>query len=258
LLSLPGETEIASYIAEDVDPGAIHAARTALEANIAGSLLTEFDNLYASLASNEAYQPDPAGTGRRALRATALQFIVAGAPERGIELAAAQAEAATNMSEEMTALSVLTKHEGAAREKALDGFYQKNQKDHLLVDKWLGLQAQSMGSKAIARIRELLSHEAFSMKRPNKVRALVGMFAMDNPVTFHDATGAGYTLFGDVIIELDKINPQVAARLSASLKTWKTLEPGRQAHAKAQLQRIKATEPLSKDLYEIVSKTLEA
>jgi len=127
-----------------------------------------------------------------------------------------------------------------------------------LVDKWLSLQAMSVGPKAIERIHGLLSHEAFSIKRPNKVRSLIGMFAMGNPSTFHDASGDGYKLFGDVILELDRLNPQVAARLSASLKTWKTLEPERQAHAKAQLERIKATEPLSKDLYEIVSKTLEA
>ena len=258
LLSLPGETEIAAFIGQDVDPGAIHKAREILEAKIATTLLSEFENLYASLASNEAYQPDPDGAGRRSLRASALHFIAAGAPDRGTELAAAQAASATNMTEEMTALSLLTKHEGEAREKALGDFYQKNKTDHLLVDKWLSLQAMSVGPKAIERIHGLLSHEAFSIKRPNKVRSLIGMFAMGNPSTFHDASGDGYKLFGDVILELDRLNPQVAARLSASLKTWKTLEPERQAHAKAQLERIKATEPLSKDLYEIVSKTLEA
>ncbi|MGI9481549.1 MAG: aminopeptidase N [Hyphomicrobiales bacterium] len=258
LLNLPGESEIASYIVQDVDPGAIHDARKCLQAKIGGDLLSEFENLYASLASNEPYRPDPAGCGRRELRNLALAYIITGAPELGKALAAEQASSATNMTDEMAALSLLARQEGPEREAALSAFYEKNRHNHLLVDKWLGLNAMAEGEGAVDHVRSLLSHEAFSLKRPNKVRALMGMFAIGNPPAFHDPSGDGYALFAEVILELDKINPQVAARLAGALRSWKTLEQGRRGLAKAELERIKSAEKLSKDLFEIVTKTLDA
>ncbi|MGI9373114.1 MAG: aminopeptidase N, partial [Hyphomicrobiales bacterium] len=258
LLSLPSESEVANYIGEDIDPGAIHEAVEALEQHVGSGLLDPFKDIYAQCASNEAYMPSPEQIGQRSLKALALRYILAGAPQEGLKLAAEQAAAATNMSEEMSALTLLAKTDSQERDNALSAFYDKNRNDHLLVDKWLSLNAMRKDDKAIDHVRALLNHDAFSIKTPNKVRALIGMFAMGNAYTFNREDGEGYRLFTDVVLEADKINPQLAARLCGALRSWRTLETNRQALAKAQLERIKDTKPLSKDLYEIVTKTLDA
>ncbi len=257
LLSLPDEAEIANFIGEDIDPGAIHEAAQLLQAHIGASLLNEFQDIYAACASNEPYAPSPEQIGRRSLKALALRYIMAGAPHDGAHLAAEQATSALNMSEEMAALALLAKTDSAERDESLSAFYDKNRNDHLLVDKWLSLNAMRTDENAIDHIRGLLDHEAFSMKTPNKVRALIGMFAMGNPCTFNRADGEGYRLFTDVVLEADKINPQLAARLCGALRSWRVLEENRKTLAKAQLERIRNTKPLSKDLYEIVTKTLD-
>jgi len=129
--------------------------------------------------------------------------------------------------------------------------------DHLVVDKWFTLQATSPQAETLTAIDDLTEHPAFTMRNPNRVRSLVGAFAQGNPARFHDLSGAGYLFLADRVIELDALNPQVAARLIAPLSRWRRYDSGRQLLMRAQLERIQGLEKLSADVGEIVGKSLK-
>ena len=254
MMTLPGEADLAREIGEDIDPGAIHEARLALRKAIAEKLQDKLETLYAELDSTRPYSPDAEQTGRRALRNAALGYLtlLPGGPDRAYR----QFEAAGNMTDRMAALGVLATSESDERVRALDAFYEEWQGDHLVVDKWFALNAMSTTETNVEDIRALMEHRAFSITKPNNVRSLLGTLAGANPVAFNRSDGEGYRLIADTVLALDEKNPQVAARLAGSFKSWRVLEAGRQAHAKAQLARIEGTEGLSRDTYEIVSKSL--
>ena len=161
------------------------------------------------------------------------------------------------MTDIMGALTVLATTDTPERSQALTAFYEQNEADHLLVDKWLALSALAPFADKVSEIRALTDHKAFSLKTPNKVRALVGTFSMANPVCFNHKDGSGYRFLADVVLALDPINPQVAARLSAAFKSWRALEPGRRELARTEIERVKSRKNLSRDTFEIVSKTLQ-
>ncbi|MCP5083230.1 MAG: aminopeptidase N [Alphaproteobacteria bacterium] len=258
LLSLPGESGIANHIGRNVDPGAIHVAHQHAKRSLGASLERELEAIYQEHSDAATYSPDAQSAGRRSLRNGALDYLVHGAPAKGIALAARQAESSTNLNDTMAALLSLAPVGGETCKQALDAFYDKHKADHLLVDKWLMLNALSTQDSAIDDIRALTKHAAFSMTRPNKVRSLIGSFSMMNPVRYNDATGAGYALVADIIAKLDEINPQISARMSSCFKSWRMLEPGRREKAKAELERLAAHEPLSRDLGEMIARTLKA
>ncbi len=254
MMTLPGEADLAREIGEDIDPGAIHAARLGLQTLIAERLRDQLEALYTDLESSDRYSPDAAQAGRRSLRNAALGYLtlLPGGPDRAYR----QFEAAANMTDRMAALGALAPTESDERVRALDAFYEQWQGDHLVVDKWFALNAMSTATTSVEDIRSLMEHRAFSITKPNNVRALLGTLAGANPVAFNRPDGEGYRLIADTVLVLDEKNPQVAARLAGSFKSWRVLEAGRQAHAKAQLKRVEATEGLSRDTYEIVSKSL--
>ncbi len=254
MLSLPSETDIAARIAKDVDPAAVHQAREHMREMIGRLLEPELRATYDRLEGGDAYRPDAEDAGRRALRNTVLSYICAAA---GPDLAHSQFSSAVNMTDTMAALGVLAVHDGPERAESLNAFYDAKKDDHLLVDKWLSLNAVAPFPDRIADIRALTEHEAFSLKKPNKVRALVGAFAASNPVCFNSADGSGYRFIADVVLALDAINPQVAARLSAAFKNWRVLEASRRDLARGEIERIKGRKGLSRDTFEIVSKTLQ-
>ncbi|MGH6915767.1 MAG: aminopeptidase N C-terminal domain-containing protein, partial [Geminicoccales bacterium] len=128
--------------------------------------------------------------------------------------------------------------------------------DALVIDKWFALQAQAQRPDALGQVTRLLGHEAFTLKNPNRVRSLIGAFAQGNPTGFHRADGAGYAFVADQVLALDPLNPQVAARLLGPLGRWRRYDAGRQGRMKAQLERILATPGLSRDSFEIASKSL--
>ncbi|HMM13922.1 MAG TPA: aminopeptidase N C-terminal domain-containing protein, partial [Parvibaculum sp.] len=142
------------------------------------------------------------------------------------------------------------------RVEALDRFYGQWKGDHLVMDKWLAIQAMSSLPGTLDEVRRLIEHPAFTIRNPNKVRALIGSFATANQLRFHAADGAGYALVADKVLELDPLNPQVAARLLGAFKSWRQLEPGRRKLMSRQLQRIAGTEGISRDVFEIATKTL--
>lgn len=254
-LVLPGEAFLSEQ-RKPANPEAIYQVRTALRKRIGQALSDDFANTYHQNASNAAFTPDAASAGQRALRATALAYLVASGADEFSEVAVAQYGTADNMTDQMAALSVLNNLDHPGRETALADFEERFANDGVVLDKWFSLQAMSSRDDTLARIKDLMSHPAFTMRNPNKVRALIGAFAMGNPRHFHAKDGSGYAFYADRLIELDDINPQVAARLCAPLGKWAKYDADRADKMKAELNRILAKPEISRDLYEIASKSV--
>jgi aminopeptidase N len=254
-LTLPSEAFLADQLAvADVD--AIHAARESARAALGETLAAEFAAAYRDLADAGPYSIDGRSIGRRALRNACLAYLSAADPEKGAALAMAQFEAGQNMTDVLAALTVLVDLDRPERAAALVRFYELWSHDDLVIDKWFALQARSSLPQTPDRVRELTRHPAFERKNPNRVRALVGTFAQANQLRFHDASGAGYRLLADEVIALDPLNPTTAARLVQSLGSWRRHEPARQTLMRRELERVLATPDLSKNTYEMVSKSL--
>jgi aminopeptidase N len=252
---LPGETILAEQM-QDADPTAIHRAREALRRAIAERLKEQLLATYRANQTNEPFAPDAVSAGRRALKNMALAYLATlGEPEMQ-ELAMDQFGTADNMTDRMAALWALNDRPSEARDKALADFHDRFKDDPVVIDKWLGVQAMSSMDDTLDQVINLMSHPAFSMKQPNKVRALIGSFCMANPARFHAPDGAGYRFLADRVLELDGLNPQVAARMLTPLGRWRRYGTDRQEKMKAELRRILEKEGLSRDVYEIASKSL--
>jgi aminopeptidase N len=256
MLTLPGETDIAREIGRDVDPDAIFAARTALRTAIGEALAVPLFDHYRRLSESSPYKPNAPDAGRRALRNTCLDLLVATRRSDAIALAARQYQAADNMTDRMAALSTLSLVDGPERAAALDDFYTRYAGDPLIVDKWLTLQAGIPEPATLDRVKALTAHPAFSFGNPNRVRALVSAFAMANQKEFNRPDGAGYEFIVDTVLMLDPKNPQLAARLLSAMKSWRVLEAGRRARAEQALQRVAAAPSLSPDVGDIVRRAL--
>ncbi len=253
-LALPSETFLAEQM-EVVDPDALHAARNTLRRELAAALKSQLLALYRGLHSSAPYSPDAASAGKRALRNLCLGILMELDDAEIRRLCMAQFERADNMTDAMAALGALANCDCAERRQALDAFYARWKDEPLVLDKWLAVQATSRLPGTLARVRELLAHPAFDLKVPNKVYALVRGFAA-NHLRFHAADGGGYAFLADQVLALDRLNPQVAARMARGFDRWKRFDAGRQAHARAQLERMRDAEGLSRDVAEIVVKAL--
>ncbi|WP_374546114.1 aminopeptidase N [Rhodoblastus sp.] len=256
LAALPSEADIARDIGSDVDPDAIFMARRALRAEIGKLLDQRLLNVYERLTSDAPYSPDAASAGRRALRNLCLDLYAAGHPDEGSDIAMRQFQAGANMTDQMAALATLSAHATPQRERALDSFFRSHAEEPLIIDKWLSLQAMIPEPETLARVRRLMHNHAFSLTNPNRVRALIGAFANANPVGFNAADGAGYRFVAETALQLDEINPQVAARLLSAFRSWRNLEAGRRAQAKEALESVAAHEKLSPDVRDIVARAL--
>ncbi len=254
-LGLPSETFLADQLAV-VDVDAIHAARESARVELGRALSMELASAYVTLADAGPYRIEGAAIGRRALRNTCLSYLAAADVEKGAALAKAQFDTRANMTDVLAALTVLTDLDRPERPAALARFYAAWSRDELVIDKWFALQARSSLPGTPNRVRELTMHPAFERKNPNRVRALVGAFAQGNQIRFHDASGSGYVFLADEVITLDPINPTTAARLVQALGAWRRHDPARQALMQRQLERVLATPNLSKNTYEMVSKSL--
>ncbi len=256
LLLLPSETylfEVMATGARLADPGAIHAAREGLKAAIGTALADDLGALHARATA--VALDDPAGRGARKVKTLALALIAAADPARAATLAAAQYDAADNMTDRQGALMVLCGLDCPQRAERLASFFQRYTGNDLVIDKWFTLQALSLHPDVIAQVRSLAEHPDFTMKNPNRVRSLHMAFA-GNPKGFHAASGEGYRMVADVIIALDPINPQTAARFVPALGRWRRIEPVRAALMKGELERIMAAGNLSRDTFEQVSRSL--
>jgi aminopeptidase N len=255
-LMLPSEADIAREIGHDVDPDAVFAARSALRAAVGEHLAGPLFDHYRRLSESEPYRPDAASAGRRTLRNTCLDLLVATRRPDAISLAAQQYRAADNMTDRMAALSSLSLCDVPERAAALDDFYAHYADDPLIVDKWLTLQATVPEPATLDRVKALTHHPAFSFANPNRVRALIHAFALANQKEFNRADGAGYDFIVDTVLALDRKNPQLAARLLSALKNWRVLEPSRRAQAEAALRRVAAAPSLSRDVGDIAQRAL--
>jgi len=254
-LNLPSESFLADQLAI-VDVDAIHAAREAARAALSEVLGGEFETAYRQYADPGPYRTDATSIGRRALRNACLAYLAAADPGKGAALAAVQFEAGRNMTDVLAALTVLADLDRPEREAALARFYEIWSHDDLVIDKWFALQTRSSLPQTPERVRALTRHPAFDRKNPNRVRALVGTFAQSNQLRFHDAGGAGYALLADEVITVDPLNPTTAARLIQPLGSWRRHDPARQALMRRELERVLAAPGLSKNTYEMVSKSL--
>jgi aminopeptidase N len=213
---------------------------------------------YGRMTTAGPYRPDAESVGRRALKNACLDLLATSGRDEAIARAFAQYRSADNMTDRMAALATLAMHDRPERGEALEDFYRRYADDPLVLDKWLALQASIPERATLDRVRALTSHAAFSMANPNRIRALIGAFAQANQTQFNRADGAGYDFVADIVIALDPKNPQVAARLMAAFRSWRSLEAVRRGRAEATLRRVAATSGLSRDVTDIVSRTLAA
>lgn len=253
LMALPGETYLAEQFAQ-ADPGAIRAEREGLKAWLGGELKDALVALHTR-ASAVPYSLSAEARGARKVKTQALVYLAAGVPALAADLATAQFDAADNMTDRQGAALVLAGLDTPLRDAKLAAFYQRFAGNALVIDKWFSLQAGSLHPRVLDQVEALARHPDFTLTNPNRVRALY-MALAGNLGAFHAADGRGYRLIADLILALDPLNPQTAARFVAPLGRWRRIEPGRAALMRAELERILAAANLSKDTYEQVSKSL--
>jgi aminopeptidase N len=255
LLSLPEE----NYLAEQmtvVDVDAIHQAREFVRQSLSEYLTDSFIRLYRQYHRDEVGDNSREAIGRRRIKNQCLSYLAMLETDETYQICLKQFAQADNMTDQLAALTAIVNSAHPEREQVLQHFYQQWQDEDLVVDKWFTLQAVSSNSDTFERILSLMEHPAFDLKTPNRVRALVGAFSQSNSVHFHRQDGAGYHFLADQIIALNALNPQVAARLISALTQWRRYDKQRQQLMKAQLQRIMQTENISRDVYEVASKSL--
>ena len=253
MLVLPAETTVAQSIGSQVDVDNIHNAREKLRRSLASQLEAVFRRRYEQHRVTGSYSPDAESAGHRALRNVCLGFLAV-ANKDGPALAFDHFTKANNMTDAVASLAILADLDCKERTQALEAFYDRWKDDHLVMDKWFAIQAMSSLPDTLDHVRKLKQHPAFSIHNPNKVRALVSSFASANQVRFHGADGAGYAFVADTVLELDGLNPQVAARLMGAFKTWSMFDTARQKAMTGALERVLGHEGLSRDTYEIASK----
>jgi aminopeptidase N len=187
-----------------------------------------------------------------------LTLLTARGGERDLARLSKHYFRAGNMTDRAHALFQLASYGGKEGERALADFHEKWKGDHVVIDMWFAAQAQSPLAGTLKRVEALTRHPLFALTAPNKVRALIGTFAAGNPVQFNRPDGAGYAFVADHVLALDRMNPQIAARMLGTFRSWRALEAGRRGHARRALQRVARAKNLSSDVQEIVSKMLEA
>ncbi len=254
-LVLPTESYLADQMVE-VDVESIHFVRSFLRRSLATACREELEERFRALRGDGPTSLDSVAVGRRALAGVCLAYL-SRLGERASELLVFEQFAiADNMTESITALAVLSHLDCQERRWALDEFYARWKHDSLVVDKWLGVQATSELPGTLADVERLMGHESFDIKNPNKVRSLVGAFCSANAVRFHDASGAGYRFLADNVLRLDALNPQVAARMAAIFSRWRRYDERRREMQRAELARIVAEPNLSRDVFEVATKSL--
>lgn len=256
LLSLPSEHYISEFV-ECIDPVGIHQACRLVRENLAAQLSEEFRSVFEANSDQRAgSQSDVGAMARRSLKNVCLGYLMelndAGIRKRCIT----QVSSSNNMTDTIAALTFIANTTGDERESSLRDFYALWKHDPLVVDKWLAIQASSRLPDTLQRVRVLLKHPAFTLQNPNRVRAVLGTFSHGNPAQFHAISGSGYELVADSVIEIDAMNPQVAARLASAFSAWRRFDTTRQTAMQSQLQRIRSKPKLSRDTYEVVATIL--
>ena len=263
VLTLPSETYLAEQL-DVVDPQRIHAVREGMRRQLASTLKTDWEAAYEANHDTGAYSPDSLSSGRRALAGMALTHLCLAAHASGDAVWPGKTlqrfKDAGNMTDRFNALAALVSSGHPLAAQALPRFHAMFKNEALVIDKWMGLQASApdCGGNILPAVRQLMKHADFSLRNPNRARSVISNFCQGNPAAFHRLDAAGYVFWSERVIELDAINPQVAARLARALDRWSKLaEPYRSAAHEA-ISRIAARTDLSKDTHEVVSRALAA
>ena len=261
VLTLPSETYIAEQL-DEVDPQRIHAVREAMREQLAQALQADWVWAFEQHKDNGAYRPDPVSSGRRALAGLALTMLCLDARQTGDTVWPGKAyqrfKDAGNMTDRFNALSALVVSGQPLAQEALARFHTMFRHEALVIDKWFALQAGApdRGGNILPSVRQLMNHPDFNLKNPNRARSVIFSFCSANPAGFHRADAAGYVFWSERVLELDAINPQVAARLARAMDRWKKLaEPYRSA-AREAVARVAAKSDLSADVREVITRAL--
>lgn len=255
MLTLPSEAYLIDQMSvADVD--AVHTVREWLKKHIALALKEEFLGFYQQHSGSGPYHLDAAAIAERRMKNLSLNYLMLLEKKDYYDYALEQFKQANNMTDTMGAMMAINNIQCQQRKQMIAEFYLRWSKLHLVVDKWFSLQAVSSLPNTLEVVKSLCGHEAFDIKNPNRVRALIGAFAMANPYRFHAEDGAGYLFLADNVLKIDPFNPQLAARMVESLSQWRKFDLNRQMLMRTQLERIAAAPKISKDVYEVVSKSL--
>ena len=262
VLELPDENALAEQL-DRVDPQRIHTVRRAMLAQIARDLHDDWVWAFEAHQVVGAYSPDPVSAGKRALSNLALTMLCLGASASGDAVwpgrAYQRVKDAGNMTERFGALAALTQSHAALADAALAHFHQLFRHEALVIDKWFGLQAQmpeQTDGRVFGRVKQLMQHPDFTLKNPNRARSLIQVFCAANPAAFHRSDAAGYVFWADQVIQMDAMNPQIAARIARVMDRWTNLaEPYRSA-AREAIARVAAKPELSSGVREIIERAL--
>jgi aminopeptidase N len=239
-----------------VNPDALYAARKSLIGIIAAALRPDFEKARKSLVSLGPTATDGVSMGKRSLKNMCLSYLAVGEDDGVLKEAFKQATTSVNMTDQVVALGVLAETGSPLRDRALAVFERKWKKMPTIMDKWLAVQAGAKRKGVLKDVRRLLKHPAFTLKNPNRISALIGVFA-GNIVGFHAKDGSGYRFIADMIVTIDPINPHSAAALCKQFARWRDYDPSRQKSMLKELRRLKAHKKLSANCAEIVAKSLK-
>lgn len=258
MLQIPGEQEIGFMLAgagKSVDVVAVHKAREFLRAAIGKAHRTLFWPRWRTLRP-DPYAFDGRAMGARSLKNLCLAYLAASGDHAALAEAAAQVRKSPNMTDQIGALTILALSGGRLCSRALNDFYARWRNDDLIINKWFAVQAAAPRRDTVRQVKELLRHPDFEPTNPNKLRAVLGTFGHNNPFAFHAASGAGYKLLAAQIKHIDKINPQMAARLAQAFERWRMVDPARRKLMQAALRDLHSVKGLSANCREIIGKSL--
>jgi aminopeptidase N len=256
-LGLPTEAIVARAIGTDIDPDHIHEVRRALTADLVGRIAESLAQVYLTNDSRLDYSPDAAQAGRREMKNMALTLLVGGGASDGARLAREQYEGARNMTNRLAALAAVVGPWTEDAPALLADFRARYGADPLVLDKWLTLNATSPDPGALDRVKAILAEPDFPANNPNRLRALVGAFASANATQFPRADGEGFRFVASFVADVDKRNPQVAARVLTAFRVWKSFETGRRGQAEAALTALRDGPELSRNTGDILQRILE-
>ncbi len=240
----------------DVDN--VYLVRKRFQVVIAKKLQKQWQKTYQKCQIKSGYQFIAKHTGKRSLSKVCMSFLLSLKQENLYKQCYEDYRNSTNMTDSFGLLALLNQYHSSYRSQALQDFEQKWKNEPLVMDKWFTIQAISDAPNCLSDIKKLMEHDSFDIKNPNRVRSLISAFSAQNNLNFHKSDGSGYQFISDQVIQLDKLNPQVASRLVKSFSRWKRFSVERQGLMKEQLQRILEQQNLSGDVFEIVSKSLSS
>lgn len=256
ILTLPSESEMAELFAT-IDPEAIAAVHEAIVRCLAKEMADEWLAVY-NANKTDGYRVEHADIAKRSLRNVCLGYLAFGDTVLADRLVSEQYRQADNMTDSLAALAAAVAAQLPCRDALLTAFDARWHQDGLVMDKWFVLQATSPAADVLTKVRSLLTHRSFSLSNPNRTRSLIGGFASANPAAFHAADGSGYQFLAEILSDLNQRNPQIAARLIEPLIRLKRYDASRQALMRKALEQLKGLENLSGDLFEKISKALDA